>query len=90
MKFFLPGLIATLFGASAQPLSAQQVDFAKEVYPVLESNCFKCHGGKKVKGGLHLDSRAGIMKGGDSGKAVDLKRPTKSLLFEAINYELEG
>ena len=69
----------------------EQVDFfTRKVKPLLVKNCFKCHAGPKVKGGLHLDNRADLMKGGDSGRAVNLKRPEKSLLLEAINYELEG
>ena len=69
----------------------EQVDFfTRQVKPLLVKHCFKCHAGSKVKGGLHLDNRADLMKGGDSGRAVNLKRPEKSLLLEAINYELEG
>ena len=69
----------------------EQVEFfTRKVKPLLVKNCFKCHAGPKVKGGFHLDNRAGLMKGGDSGRAVNLKRPEKSLLLEAINYELEG
>ena len=85
-----------LFSASAQAADPalsprEQVDFfTRMVKPLLVKNCFKCHAGGKVKGGLHLDNRAGLMKGGDSGRAVNLKRPEKSLLLEAINYELEG
>ncbi len=85
-----------LFSASTQAADPalsprEQVDFfTRMVKPLLVKNCFKCHAGGKVKGGLHLDNRAGLMKGGDSGRAVNLKRPEKSLLLEAINYELEG
>jgi mono/diheme cytochrome c family protein len=39
--------------------------FHKKVLPVLRENCFRCHG-EKDKGGLHLDSRAGALRGGDS------------------------
>ena len=96
-----PVLVAGLLAAllligpeidAAQALSPrEQVEFfTQKVKPLLVKNCFKCHGGAKVKGGLHLDSRSGIMKGGDSGRAVNLKRPEKSLLLEAINYDLEG
>ena len=90
--FVVVALVMTPSPAVAQAVSPrEQVDFFKQkVKPLLAKNCFKCHGGAKVKGGLHLDSRAGIMKGGDSGRAVNLKRPEKSLLLEAINYELEG
>ena len=81
MKFFLPVLIATLLGASAQPLSAQQVDFAKEVYPVLESNCFKCHGEKKAKAKLRLHTMADALKGGKNGGAIAPGKWAESLLF---------
>ncbi|MCH7990591.1 MAG: PSD1 domain-containing protein, partial [Planctomycetes bacterium] len=62
--------------------------FQKQVKPILQANCFSCHGGKKnVKGGLRLTSREGILKGGDSGPAVSEKDPDESLLLEAINYQ---
>ena len=44
-------------------------DFAKEIRPILEENCFECHGAKKQKGGLRLDRRADFLTGGDSAKA---------------------
>ena len=43
--------------------------------------------GKKVKGGLRLDSRAAILKGGELGPAVIVDRPEESLLLQAIRYE---
>ncbi|MEZ6065219.1 MAG: DUF1549 domain-containing protein [Planctomycetaceae bacterium] len=61
--------------------------FEAEVLPVLEQNCFKCHGTGEVEGSLSLASRASILKGGDSGPAVNLADPKASPLIEAINYE---
>jgi hypothetical protein len=58
------------FVASPTP---EQVDFfEKRVRPVLADNCYECHkaGAKKLGGGLLLDSRAGILKGGDTGPVV--------------------
>ncbi len=87
----LCGLMPSLQAADPALSAREQVDFfSGKVRPLLVKNCFKCHAGPKVKGGLHLDNRAGLMKGGDSGRAVNLKRPEKSLLLEAINYDLEG
>ncbi|MCA9244996.1 MAG: DUF1549 domain-containing protein [Phycisphaerales bacterium] len=60
--------------------------FADHVQPVLEANCFKCHGTTNFKGELSLASREGILSGGESGAAVDLNDPGASLLLEAINY----
>lgn len=42
--------------------------FEKEVRPVLEESCFKCHGPDKQKGGLRLDRKADMLGGGDSGE----------------------
>jgi len=62
--------------------------FEKEVLPVLTANCLKCHGAEaKVKGELHLTNREGILEGGATGPAVDLKNPAGSLLVRAIKYQ---
>ena len=63
--------------------------FQKKVRPLLETRCFKCHGSKAkdVKGELLLDSRAGVLKGGETGPAVVPGKPEKSLLIKAIRYE---
>ena len=42
--------------------------FQKEVLPVLEGSCFKCHGAEKQKGGLRLDRKQDMLGGGDSGE----------------------
>jgi cytochrome c553 len=60
--------------------------FEKSVRPLLAANCFDCHGPKKQKGGLRLDSRAAILAGGDSGPALVLGKPDESLLLRAVRY----
>jgi hypothetical protein len=63
--------------------------FEKQVRPLLIKRCYQCHssGAKILKGGLHLDSREGWMKGGDSGPAIVPGAPEKSLLIEAVRYQ---
>src|SRR5262249_25381514 len=62
--------------------------FEKKVRPVLAEHCYQCHsaGAKKRRGGLSLDSRAGMLKGGDSGPVLVPGRPDKSRLVEAGGY----
>jgi Protein of unknown function (DUF1549)/Protein of unknown function (DUF1553)/Planctomycete cytochrome C len=60
--------------------------FEQNVRPLLAQNCYACHGEKKQKGGLRLDSIEAILKGGESGPAVVPGKPDESLLVSAINY----
>ncbi len=71
------------------PASHAQDDafFTSEVRPILEANCYKCHGAEKIKGGLTIISRAALVKGGDRGPAIDIEQPGDSLLLEMISYK---
>ena len=59
--------------AVATPASVLAVDFVHEVMPILKQHCGKCHTGKKKEGGLAMNTRAQLLAGGESGKAVALK-----------------
>ncbi len=62
-------ILATAALASSRVLvSAADVDFNKDVKPILEQNCIKCHGEEQKKGGLRLHTKADALKGGDSGE----------------------
>jgi mono/diheme cytochrome c family protein len=61
--------------------------FEQQIRPVLEGTCVKCHGPAKVSGGLRLDSRGGVLAGGDSGPAIEPGDPANSLLIQAIRHE---
>ncbi|HEX7898572.1 MAG TPA: DUF1549 domain-containing protein [Planctomycetota bacterium] len=64
---------------------SQDVEFFEaKVRPILVDHCLKCHGEKKPKGGLRLDSKAGWEKGGDSGPALVPGKPDRSLLLKMI------
>ena len=63
--------------------------FEKEVRPLLQANCVKCHGGAKMRGGLRLTSRDGVLKGGDNGPAAVPGKPGESLLVGAINHDAD-
>jgi hypothetical protein len=72
------------------PTGASAEFFEKKVRPVLVEKCHRCHGGKLQKGGLRLDSRESLLKGGESGPVVSPGHPEKSELVRAINYGADG
>ncbi|MBI1830501.1 MAG: DUF1549 domain-containing protein [Planctomycetes bacterium] len=93
MKRILISLLACLIlnSATAQEKTAapEQIEFfEKKVRPVLVQHCYECHSAtaKKVKAELLLDSRAGMVQGGDNGPAIMPGNPDKSRLIEAIRY----
>jgi hypothetical protein len=61
--------------------------FEKKIRPVLLEHCSKCHTGQKVKGGLRLDSRSALLKGGDNGPALVPGDPAKSRVLVAVGYK---
>ncbi len=61
-----------------------KVDFAKDIQPILQQQCFKCHGEEKQKGKLRLDSREAALKGGKVGPAFVVNDASKSELFRRI------
>ncbi len=62
--------------------------FEKKVRPIFVENCYKCHSreAEKIKGGLLLDTRENLLKGGDTGPAILPGEPDKSLLIKAVRY----
>ena len=66
--------------------------FEKKIRPVLVEHCYKCHSAehRATKGGLRVDSRDALRKGGDSGPAVVPKDLDESLLIAAVRYDDEN
>ena len=64
--------------------------FEKRIRPVLVESCFECHStrdGNKVKGGLALDSRESLIRGGETGPAIVPGSPGDSLLIDALRHD---
>jgi hypothetical protein len=86
---FIVGLIVSV--AASAPVAAQTPDidfFETKIRPVLAQKCYGCHSSKMPapKGGLVLDTREGLLKGGVSGPAIVAGKPAESRLFTALNY----
>ncbi len=76
--------------AFADESSAADVAFFEEkIRPVLVAKCYQCHAAdsKILRGGLQLDSREAIRKGGDTGPSVIPGKPEESLLLQAMRHE---
>ncbi len=65
--------------------------FETKVRPVLATQCHACHGSKAkiVQGGLRLDTREGLMKGGHSGPAIVPGNPDESRLIQAVRHQMK-
>jgi mono/diheme cytochrome c family protein len=88
LAFFGLGVARSPVTQEAAPVASpdQVVFFETKIRPVLAENCYKCHSGDMEMAGLRLDSRAAIVKGGDTGSAIVAGDPGKSLLIQAIKH----
>ncbi len=76
------GLLVVLAWAGAGP--AAEVDFARDVRPILEANCFGCHGAKKQTADFRLDDRARAIRGGSEGPAIVPGHSDQSALIRRV------
>ena len=67
--------------------AANPAFYTSRVQPIFQANCYRCHGGLNHRGGLMLDSPAGIMKGGHDGVVIVPGHPEQSLLVKLIRHE---
>ena len=84
-------LLATGTAWAADPaVERQRLEFFEtKIRPVLVEHCYECHAtdSKKLRGDLLVDSRQGLLDGGESGPAVVPGDPGKSLLISALKHD---
>jgi hypothetical protein len=87
-KYYLPLLILATLTSQAKAIQPEIAFFEAKIRPVLVSQCYSCHSSRNndVKGNLALDSREGLLKGGDSGPTIVVGDPDKSLLIKALEH----
>ncbi|MEK0447688.1 MAG: hypothetical protein RLZZ399_3009, partial [Verrucomicrobiota bacterium] len=77
-------------GAGEAPsFSPDQIAFFEnKIRPILANHCVECHSAQKnkVKGGLSLDSREEILRGGEGGAALRAGAPSESRLIRAVEW----
>ena len=69
---------------SASTSRAAEIDFEREIAPLLIKRCVECHRGAEPSGGLRLTSREGLLAGGDSGLVIDSSSYDASLLLQRV------
>ncbi|HEY2840674.1 MAG TPA: DUF1549 domain-containing protein, partial [Pirellulales bacterium] len=89
LALLLIGLSAV--GLAERPATAQEpagaagdVDYTRDVKPILSQHCYRCHGAIEQESDLRLDTAAAILKGGASGPAILPKQSDDSLLITAV------
>ena len=93
LSLFVATLTATpLIGLSAaEPTAGQREFFETRIRPVLVEQCYECHNSvKSAEGGLAIDHRAALLKGGDEGAIVVPGKPSESRLLAILRHEVEG
>jgi mono/diheme cytochrome c family protein len=84
----------SLFGAVAEPsadaiaklppAASASVDFGRDIRPILEASCVKCHGRGKAKGDWKLDTRESFLQTGESGPSVVVGKSSASHLVHLV------
>jgi Protein of unknown function (DUF1553)/Protein of unknown function (DUF1549)/Planctomycete cytochrome C len=88
LSIVLAGIFIFLPSSVRAQTSDQDEFFENKIRPILSSTCYGCHTGLK-SGGLRLDSRRDILKGGNDGSVIVLGKPEDSLLIKAISHTHE-
>lgn len=76
---------STIVSAQAQPNTPEF--YTHNVKPIFDANCARCHGGMNHRGGLNIDTRAGLLKGGHDGAVIVPGDAKNSLLIKLIRHE---
>ena len=80
-------LLARSATVEAKDDQASPAFYTERVRPILEKNCYSCHGGMNHRGGFNMQTKAGMLKGGKDGVAVVPGDPGKSLLVMLMRHE---
>lgn len=83
-------LVATVLAAAESDPEGLEF-FKRRIRPILVDRCYRCHSEKAetVESNLYVDTREGLLKGGDQGPAIEPGDPDASLLITAVKYEMD-
>lgn len=85
----MPARMKSVFGikearSKASPGQPADAFYLTHIQPIFDNNCVVCHGSRKKKGGLMMETYADLVKGGESGPVVTASNPEKSELYRRI------
>ncbi|HEY2342125.1 MAG TPA: PSD1 and planctomycete cytochrome C domain-containing protein, partial [Chthoniobacteraceae bacterium] len=83
MRFLQFSILIALCAIRSATL-ASEVDFEREIRPILNEHCIRCHGVEKQRGSLRFDFKADAFHGGEDGPAIVPNQPEKSLLLDRL------
>jgi mono/diheme cytochrome c family protein len=66
------------------PPLAREVDYERDVLPIFEAACFRCHGPERPKSNFRLDNQQAALRGGDHGKAIHAGDSANSPLIHYV------
>src|SRR3954464_3720237 len=84
IALLLFALAPVAWAAELPPPVSRPVDFQKDIAPLFEASCVKCHAKGREKGGFSIETRASFLKGGETGKAAELGHSKESLIVEMV------
>lgn len=85
LQLMIGGVMAVHACAADKP--AATPDFQRDVVPIFEEKCNRCHGAKRHGGKLDMRTIEALLIGGDTGPAIKPGNSKKSLLIELIHYK---
>ena len=84
-------VLLTLVSVLAEEARAvDDVDYETEIRPLLRDRCLSCHGALRQQGGLRIDTAAALLKGGDSGPAIEPGKADASELIARVSTDDES
>ena len=83
-SFFIRALAADIDVSKLPPPATNRIEFARDIKPLFERSCFRCHGPERPKSRFSLTTRESALKGGDNGVDIISGDSFKSLLIHNV------
>lgn len=79
--------VALASSSAADESNERTIDFVRDIQPLFQARCVRCHGEANTKSGLRLDLKSMALAGGDSGRAIVPNDSKTSALVSRITAQ---